>query len=101
MRPRRSNATGPQRTATKKHKKHKSVFYIICAFCAFLWLNRLLALNDLHTRIELYLEFVLINILVLFHSCQTHGCRAVSYTHLRAHETPEHLVCRLLLEKKK
>ena len=38
------------------------------------------------------------------------GCRrglsasspaSVSYTHLRAHETPEHLVCRLLLEKKK
>ncbi len=26
---------------------------------------------------------------------------AVSYTHLRAHETPEHLVCRLLLEKQK
>ena len=26
--------------------------------------------------------------------------RAVSYTHLRAHETPEHLVCRLLLENK-
>src|SRR5674536_381110 len=25
----------------------------------------------------------------------------VSYTHLRAHETPEQLVCRLLLEKKK
>src|SRR5674536_112505 len=25
--------------------------------------------------------------------------RTVSYTHLRAHETPEHLVCRLLLEK--
>eukprot|EP00658_Telonema_sp_P-2_P024658 TRINITY_DN19916_c0_g1_i2.p1 TRINITY_DN19916_c0_g1~~TRINITY_DN19916_c0_g1_i2.p1 ORF type:complete len:157 (+),score=37.79 TRINITY_DN19916_c0_g1_i2:226-696(+) len=29
------------------------------------------------------------------------GIAAVSYTHLRAHETPEHLVCRLLLEKKK
>eukprot|EP00658_Telonema_sp_P-2_P059069 TRINITY_DN4775_c0_g1_i4.p1 TRINITY_DN4775_c0_g1~~TRINITY_DN4775_c0_g1_i4.p1 ORF type:complete len:137 (-),score=54.14 TRINITY_DN4775_c0_g1_i4:112-522(-) len=29
------------------------------------------------------------------------GLQAVSYTHLRAHETPEHLVCRLLLEKKK
>eukprot|EP00658_Telonema_sp_P-2_P060743 TRINITY_DN49575_c0_g1_i1.p2 TRINITY_DN49575_c0_g1~~TRINITY_DN49575_c0_g1_i1.p2 ORF type:complete len:110 (+),score=24.07 TRINITY_DN49575_c0_g1_i1:246-575(+) len=29
------------------------------------------------------------------------GSMAVSYTHLRAHETPEHLVCRLLLEKKK
>src|SRR5674536_375867 len=25
------------------------------------------------------------------------GPGAVSYTHLRAHETPEHLVCRLLL----
>src|SRR5678815_5531068 len=30
-----------------------------------------------------------------------YGPEAVSYTHLRAHETPEHLVCRLLLEKKK
>ena len=29
------------------------------------------------------------------------GCRPVSYTHLRAHETSLHLVCRLLLEKKK
>src|SRR5678816_4911649 len=28
------------------------------------------------------------------------GGVSVSYTHLRAHETPEHLVCRLLLEKK-
>src|SRR5678815_5854664 len=28
------------------------------------------------------------------------GPVTVSYTHLRAHETPEHLVCRLLLEKK-
>ena len=27
--------------------------------------------------------------------------KPVSYTHLRAHETPEHLVCSLLLEKKK
>ena len=27
--------------------------------------------------------------------------KAVSYTHLRAHETPEHIVCRFLLEKKK
>ena len=29
------------------------------------------------------------------------GDRAVSYTHLRAHETRHDLVCRLLLEKKK
>src|SRR5665647_1863615 len=29
------------------------------------------------------------------------GTVAVSYTHLRAHETDSYLVCRLLLEKKK
>ena len=29
------------------------------------------------------------------------GVISVSYTHLRAHETTLHLVCRLLLEKKK
>src|SRR5678810_1371913 len=29
------------------------------------------------------------------------GQEAVSYTHLRAHETGRNLVCRLLLEKKK
>src|SRR3546814_3729365 len=29
------------------------------------------------------------------------GVNAVSYTHLRAHETKANLVCRLLLEKKK
>src|SRR5678816_3847679 len=32
--------------------------------------------------------------------CWGYGLTTVSYTHLRAHETPEHLVCRLLLEKK-
>src|SRR5665647_3738668 len=31
----------------------------------------------------------------------TSGPGAVSYTHLRAHETDSYLVCRLLLEKKK
>src|SRR5664279_1586761 len=31
----------------------------------------------------------------------THNMEAVSYTHLRAHETDSYLVCRLLLEKKK
>eukprot|EP00658_Telonema_sp_P-2_P076119 TRINITY_DN66162_c0_g1_i1.p1 TRINITY_DN66162_c0_g1~~TRINITY_DN66162_c0_g1_i1.p1 ORF type:complete len:103 (-),score=9.17 TRINITY_DN66162_c0_g1_i1:12-320(-) len=33
-------------------------------------------------------------------SASSIGIIPVSYTHLRAHETPEHLVCRLLLEKK-
>ena len=32
---------------------------------------------------------------------ETESLDAVSYTHLRAHETLRHLVCRLLLEKKK
>ena len=33
--------------------------------------------------------------------CRVMGSSAVSYTHLRAHETGRNLVCRLLLEKKK
>src|SRR5450756_1481003 len=32
---------------------------------------------------------------------RSQGASAVSYTHLRAHETRHELVCRLLLEKKK
>src|SRR5678816_4704017 len=39
--------------------------------------------------------------LVSFTHKDSRGTESVSYTHLRAHETPEHLVCRLLLEKKK
>ena len=36
------------------------------------------------------------------HLCGLHNIlKAVSYTHLRAHETDSYLVCRLLLEKKK
>src|SRR5678815_3731664 len=34
-----------------------------------------------------------------FEIIRASGHNPVSYTHLRAHETPEHLVCRLLLEK--
>src|SRR5680860_1790262 len=34
-------------------------------------------------------------------SMTSSGTRAVSYTHLRAHETDSYLVCRLLLDKKK
>src|SRR5678816_654894 len=34
----------------------------------------------------------------VFYFTNPHSIQAVSYTHLRAHETPEHLVCRLLLE---
>eukprot|EP00658_Telonema_sp_P-2_P001122 TRINITY_DN10427_c0_g1_i1.p1 TRINITY_DN10427_c0_g1~~TRINITY_DN10427_c0_g1_i1.p1 ORF type:complete len:169 (+),score=37.96 TRINITY_DN10427_c0_g1_i1:175-681(+) len=42
-----------------------------------------------------------LTVLPLDLDCLGKGSFAVSYTHLRAHETPEHLVCRLLLEKKK
>src|SRR5678815_1358872 len=39
--------------------------------------------------------------IVVFKKKRRKQYKPVSYTHLRAHETPEHLVCRLLLEKKK
>ncbi len=35
-----------------------------------------------------------------FLSVGSNDLTPVPYTHIRAHETPEHLVCRLLLEKK-
>src|SRR5660397_273425 len=38
---------------------------------------------------------------VLLASMPGYAATAVSYTHLRAHETKANLVCRLLLEKKK
>src|SRR5678815_3456831 len=48
---------------------------------------------------EWYLD--LLRYIKTYHPIHIHGFSPVSYTHLRAHETPEHLVCRLLLEKKK
>ena len=35
----------------------------------------------------------------VIHNCTQYSHKPVSYTHLRAHETSLHLVCRLLLEK--
>src|SRR5665647_3978999 len=37
----------------------------------------------------------------LYNEDGVRSIKAVSYTHLRAHETDSYLVCRLLLEKKK
>ena len=51
-------------------------------------INRLVAFAVLHANVLLSWSGVCMHI-------------AVSYTHLRAHETREDLVCRLLLEKKK
>src|SRR5660397_228559 len=68
------------------------------------------ALNNTHDapmRTTLSFEMAGIPILVgLVHTpaegiLQVARVRAVSYTHLRAHETKANLVCRLLLEKKK
>src|SRR5678816_557884 len=42
--------------------------------------------------IERRLVFAEADLVYLANLC--HNCGAVSYTHLRAHETPEHLVCR-------
>ena len=48
------------------------------------------------------LLFDLDNTLLDFDKAEANAItRAVSYTHLRAHETDSYLVCRLLLEKKK
>src|SRR5678816_966023 len=41
---------------------------------------------------------VIILAIIIFVVAGVRTSLAVSYTHLRAHETPEHLVCRLLLE---
>src|SRR5678816_3624190 len=54
------------------------------------------------TSEESIINYILINDLpALVWSANMANLETVSYTHLRAHETPEHLVCRLLLEKKK
>src|SRR5678816_1289345 len=46
-----------------------------------------------------YGKFILLASTLLFLVGLVDDLIPVSYTHLRAHETPEHLVCRLLLEK--
>ena len=40
-------------------------------------------------------------LIIVDEGASVHYVEAVSYTHLRAHETRHDLVCRLLLEKKK
>ena len=57
-----------------------------------------------YTDIARFAEIGDEGVLALMSDCtniEKEGHSPVSYTHLRAHETPEHLVCRLLLEKKK
>ena len=63
------------------------------------YLVNLCVLNDLEVIVAGYITPKVLKLILLLDSIAT--VKAVSYTHLRAHETPEHLVCRLLLEKKK
>src|SRR5674536_339628 len=59
------------------------------------------AASDVYKR--QLLEYIRLNLRFVFPRVTKNAeCKfiPVSYTHLRAHETPEHLVCRLLLEKK-
>src|SRR5674536_401397 len=71
----------------------------VCTFSQFLLISFLSISYLLFQSVTLksLTSFDFVTQLTIFHFCFW----AVSYTHLRAHETPEHLVCRLLLEKKK
>ena len=63
-------------------------------------LQMMLLLLPQHARVQLSAQTVSIEPNAKTHELQyING--SVSYTHLRAHETREDLVCRLLLEKKK
>ena len=65
------------------------------------WLKKLCyskAIYKNHGESDLYLTWL--NFLRLHYKAQESKVTAVSYTHLRAHETKANLVCRLLLEKK-
>ena len=70
-----------------------------------LWLTDLGAVKDINNPSKWYLLLSNWNATIIFEQedlsviWESEG--PVSYTHLRAHETLRHLVCRLLLEKKK
>ena len=51
--------------------------------------------------VGLCVGIVISGVSISFGQLAMDGSKAVSYTHLRAHETLRYLVCRLLLEKKK
>ena len=61
--------------------------------------DRLSSLARFGERLEAVVSLIAIGVLLLITNWFFH--KAVSYTHLRAHETVLDLVCRLLLEKKK
>ena len=63
-----------------------------------------LAMESVRRHIEAYHRYaipVVVEVMSEDYTLNNDFQHAVSYTHLRAHETPEHLVCRPRLEKKK
>ena len=58
-------------------------------------------LNEMEARVDIGEVDVVLIALNQKTRLEVEAFRAVSYTHLRAHETVLDLVCRLLLEKKK
>eukprot|EP00831_Metopus_contortus_P048739 TRINITY_DN39883_c0_g1_i1.p1 TRINITY_DN39883_c0_g1~~TRINITY_DN39883_c0_g1_i1.p1 ORF type:complete len:163 (+),score=12.67 TRINITY_DN39883_c0_g1_i1:42-530(+) len=85
------------------------IFHFLCPICYFFCFNPLQnLLFPIHSLLFLfssysffYSTFIYPNIQLIFSSYLFLIVQPVSYTHLRAHETSLHLVCRLLLEKKK
>src|SRR5665647_3858206 len=73
----------------------KASYFFSKAFC-IMGLTGILDHNKLVIVCNLHYGFHVCRV-----SVQVDRHNAVSYTHLRAHETDSYLVCRLLLEKKK
>src|SRR5665648_1248355 len=69
-------------------------FFIVVIIIALLGLRELYSIADKQGYKPSYILGTILILYFIF-------IAAVSYTHLRAHETRHDLVCRLLLEKKK
>src|SRR5678815_345909 len=80
------------------HPRSKLFIFFLYCTCNFICPPRSLFLSGTHS---FYPQRISRTCFHFFFKILPLSFYTVSYTHLRAHETPEHLVCRLLLEKKK
>ena len=60
-----------------------------------------LGLDLIFCPTDIIVLLAILGIYMLLDAFKVFDAKAVSYTHLRAHETGRNVVCRLLLEKKK